>query len=385
MKNYIFLLLLLGGIYYNAVIFNSQSLLFGLYFFIFLMICLFICSVVTAWNIRVDMVMINLVVADAEEVGIRCNVTNSSFLPSGKIKVVVQTESFLERKKKKTAFYVTVPGKGVQSEIGKVSFDAVLSPKMPGKITIQVQKVFVYDFLGILPVPVRKKRYRVKDSVVVLPPKYTASLRQEEEGKRTKHLWDGKKRYVTTEGEMDIFQLRSYQPGDRLRNIHWKMTAKTDEITIFDREEPTGAYVILFFDSRLLPVMKKRGKRYLKKKERTLCKQYMTLCYNAGCNLLDNEIAFYASWFDEEQHDMVRYLVKCSEDWEKVMFKWNCLDQMQEGELETAYFQKYGSGEVVEIFTVTAELSLIDKDGCVLTLAQLQDMSDSYMMQSENK
>ena len=55
---------------------------------------------------------------------------------------------------------------------------------------------------------------------------------------------------------------------------------------------------------------------------------------------------------------------------------------MQEGELETAYFHKYGHSEVIEKFTVNAEPSLIDKNGQVIAIAQLQDLAEEQQTES---
>lgn len=382
MKKLIWMLLLLGAVYYNAVIFNSESLLFFLYVLLFFMLCLLILCAITAGNIRVEMNVTDAVVSKGGEVCVNFCVTNTSRIPSGKVKIVLQTDSYFERKTKKTVFYVTVPGTDGQAKVGKASFGALLQQKMPGKVTIQVKKVYVYDFLGILSVPVRKKNYYIKDSAVVLPKRYMKQLAWDNQNGKTRNIREGQNQYVSLEGEMDIFQLRSYQPGDRLRNIHWKMTAKTNEITVFDREEETGVYAALFFDSRLLPVAEAKGRKYLKKKDRPVCEQYVTLCYNIGCSLLERGIEYYAVWYDEKEQDVVRYHVSSEEDVGKVMLAWNCLDRMQEGELETAYFHKYGHSEVIEKFTVNAEPSLIDKNGQVIAIAQLQDLAEEQQTES---
>lgn len=43
----------------------------------------------------------------------------------------------------------------------------------------------------------------------------------------------------------DLLQLREYQPGDRLKDIHWKLTARTDEIMIKEYDRARDLYYLL--------------------------------------------------------------------------------------------------------------------------------------------
>ena len=46
----------------------------------------------------------------------------------------------------------------------------------------------------------------------------------------------------------EIFQLREYAPGDDLRRIHWKMTAKTDRLIVREASLPLQRSLLVFWD-----------------------------------------------------------------------------------------------------------------------------------------
>ncbi len=49
------------------------------------------------------------------------------------------------------------------------------------------------------------------------------------------------------DGELtnDLLQLREYQPGDRMKDIHWKMTAKTDDLMVKEYDRAADLYYLL--------------------------------------------------------------------------------------------------------------------------------------------
>ncbi|MCR4611120.1 MAG: DUF58 domain-containing protein [Lachnospiraceae bacterium] len=49
----------------------------------------------------------------------------------------------------------------------------------------------------------------------------------------------------------DIKQLREYRSGDRLKDVHWKLTAKTDELMVREYEEIKELYYLI------IPILKK--------------------------------------------------------------------------------------------------------------------------------
>ena len=51
-------------------------------------------------------------------------------------------------------------------------------------------------------------------------------------------------------GFSEVHDLREYRPGDSMRDIHWKLSAKTDELIVREAQEPNRGQVLLTFDLR---------------------------------------------------------------------------------------------------------------------------------------
>ena len=46
----------------------------------------------------------------------------------------------------------------------------------------------------------------------------------------------------------EIFGIRTYQKGDRLQNVHWKLSAKQDELMVKEESLPKSCPVVLFLN-----------------------------------------------------------------------------------------------------------------------------------------
>ena len=49
-------------------------------------------------------------------------------------------------------------------------------------------------------------------------------------------------------GFSEIHDMREYRPGDSMRDIHWKLSAKTDKLIVREAQEPDRRYVLLTLD-----------------------------------------------------------------------------------------------------------------------------------------
>ena len=99
-----------------------------------------------------------------------------------------------------------------------------------GCMTISYDRLFVYDYLGLF-----CRRLRKGDSTCVyIEPKPVACPLPEQLQSRSVSLWRPK----PGGGYSENHDLRHYRPGDDLRNIHWKMSAKTGKLIYREPIEP---------------------------------------------------------------------------------------------------------------------------------------------------
>jgi len=109
-----------------------------------------------------------------------------------------------------------------------------------GILTCSCKGSRVCDYLGLFGLPIRGVGQR---EVLVLPrpvppealPDLTAFAAQQ-------------KRPKPGGGFSEEHELREYRPGDNLRDIHWKLSAKTDRMILREAQEPVRQRVLLTFD-----------------------------------------------------------------------------------------------------------------------------------------
>ena len=96
-------------------------------------------------------------------------------------------------------------------------------------LELSVKKVRIYDFLGLFTLPAS---HSGPACLTVLP-----RLRDPEPKPDTSRLEHPPLRPMAPGTFAEVHELRDYRPGDSLRDVHWKLTAKTDNLVV---REPLG-------------------------------------------------------------------------------------------------------------------------------------------------
>ncbi|MCR5251520.1 MAG: DUF58 domain-containing protein [Lachnospiraceae bacterium] len=146
-----------------------------------------------------------------------------------------------------------------------------------GMFSIHIDEVYATDFLHFYSF---RLPFRYSAELPVLPP--TLELPPITLGKA---LIESEDSEPSPDGDLtqDLLEIREYRPGDRLKDIHWKMTAKTDELSVKEYERARDLYFLLLpelegnFLQRNLSLFFSIGKRLLKEQER-----YRVAIYHSG-------------------------------------------------------------------------------------------------------
>ena len=114
-----------------------------------------------------------------------------------------------------------------------------------GKYELQLKCLRIYDITGLMHVDIR-----IKDTgkLRVMPGMYEVSVVRTEATKNFYGEADTYDEWFPGYDNNEIFQLREYQRGDRLQNVHWKLTAKHEELIIKEHSLPRSCPVVLLLD-----------------------------------------------------------------------------------------------------------------------------------------
>lgn len=153
-------------------------------------------------------------------------------LPQVRVKVVVSTRNVFtaqEKKEKKTWF---CPGGG-----GKLWFSA--PSEHCGLLTGRVLQAWALDSLGLFWLPLRRGGEARQWILPLSQPQELPPLPQEE-APGLRPLPGG--------GPGEDYDPRDYRPGDPLSSIHWKLSAKRDELITRETLETVRPLPLLTFD-----------------------------------------------------------------------------------------------------------------------------------------
>lgn len=155
-------------------------------------------------------------------INLAANNRNGLFCPL--IKVLVYSKNSFCGKSKKTAFkYSGMINKPVNIPLSKIGKDC-------GLVETQTRWLKIYDMLGIFFIPVR---FNTAAEILVIPKTANCS----EEVLTGKQAIIGYKKKAGG-GFSDDYEIREYRDGDNLRNVHWKLSAKNDDLMVREPSLP---------------------------------------------------------------------------------------------------------------------------------------------------
>ena len=111
-----------------------------------------------------------------------------------------------------------------------------------GAIRITAERVWVYDYLGLIGIPVRKK---LPKTLLVRPRQVPVTPPADLE-RFLARSWRPK----PGGGYAENHELRLYRPGDNLNQVHWKLTAKTGKLIIREPMQPDRGLMLLTMNLR---------------------------------------------------------------------------------------------------------------------------------------
>ena len=133
---------------------------------------------------------------------------------------------------------LSVPGKGTSETIFEISSGR------SGKITVTADRARLMDPLGLIGV---KSGSSSSGSFTVLPDIFDV---------RTEYLLresgsfdnDTYSPYKKGRDRSEVFQVREYEEGDSLSQIHWKLSSKTDKLVVKDPSLPLDKSIVVMID-----------------------------------------------------------------------------------------------------------------------------------------
>lgn len=244
---------------------------------------MFIITYITKKCITLEFAVKDKNVAKNVDFPIQLVVTNKSFFPIGKADVKIEYYNIFNDEVSAFDLYLPIQARNSQ----RVTFR--LSSKFCGIIKIKSSCLHIYDPLKIFKF---KAAECINTEVNILPEgheisgivQYTDRVNEES---------DIFSEHRSGDDPSEVFDLREYNPGDKLNRIHWKLSSKKDDFIVKEYSMPIDVPCVLFLDlnsyssnSQKLPVLD------------TVIETFISLSQF----LLDNERGHSVVYFDNSQN-----------------------------------------------------------------------------------
>lgn len=174
-----------------------------------------------------------------EELPITVTVANSGLLSCLRVQADVQCRNLLTGEVTHAAACLPAAGHA------KAQTVCTLRPRHCGKLELTLTALRVYDMFGLVGA---KKPVGLTAPSLVLPDVWPVELTVSE--RRSPDMDSSEySMYHPGNDPSETFALREYLPGDRIKNIHWKLSEKTDHLMVRQLGLPVDDSLLLLLDS----------------------------------------------------------------------------------------------------------------------------------------
>lgn len=143
----------------------------------------------------------------------------------------------------------------------------------------------------------------------------------------------------------ELFDVREFQNGDRLQSVHWKLSARTDELMVKENSLPKACAVAIVADLRGI----KKGRQ---------ADAFMKLLVSLSFSLMDQKCSHYVAWYDTAINDIVRARVDDEEGFYIFLNSFLKIKPDTKNDALFLYEEKYRAEKLVCLLSVDGRLQI---------------------------
>ncbi|HBA62374.1 MAG TPA: hypothetical protein DCZ20_00790 [Lachnospiraceae bacterium] len=174
-----------------------------------------------------------------QDIPVRVTVKNTSRLPLIHFRIWLQMENSFTGEKESYQMEGRTGYRDQQTLL------LMLRARHCGNLKITLKRCWIYDYLFVCKEAVR---LGTSQRIGVLP---QCHLLMVDVTRRTREFLADADEYSDRESgndPSDIYQIREYREQDSIHDIHWKLSAKADELLVKERGKPLGCAVLIWLN-----------------------------------------------------------------------------------------------------------------------------------------
>lgn len=274
---------------YLCIMYDGAASFYLLGFLILLALVLYGSSWYLRAHLRVHLNVQIPVVEKGQEFPVEIWVENTGILPMPKIRLTLLHDSDYVGKPEKKRLILGIGPKKKERQKEKFTM------KYAGRYYFYVTEARVYDVIRLF-----SKKVSVRDDNVfvnVLPT--IREIPVEVDPRTRQHMPDSDEYATDRKGEdvSEIYAIREYRPGDSMKTIHWKLSARMDHWMVKEFSFPQGVQVLL-----LLDLYTASSKNFREEEMDALLGNFSSLSYS----LAGKGVSHVAAWYDDAMGELQR-------------------------------------------------------------------------------
>ena len=176
-----------------------------------------------------------------------------------------------------------------------------------GELHAAISAVTIFDPLGLFQkkVELGHNKQDTETSVIVLPSLNEEKTTPDLSFNTVNEIEEVYSLHKSGDDPSQVFDIREYRPGDRPRQIHWKLTLKQGELMVREFSQPIFNRVTIFIDFNV--------KSYLKD-VLSLVDNMLETALSLSCQLQRHYVQHTIAWFDLRSQDTDSININCEDD-----------------------------------------------------------------------
>ena len=312
--NLFFTLTVISGILYLSIIYGSTATaLSGLAIAAFAVLS-YIYLILAARHVSCTVEAPVAIAVPGEEVNIIVKNTTSGIFSMGRTKYYLRIQNEIGNGRKKI----------------RCREDGIYNMSFPeaGQFQIVVKYIKKYDPSGLLCV---KKKMKKSCKVMVLPEVIPILV----------DLTEGTKNFI---GDADVyddvrpghdpserFGVRPFADGDKIQSVHWKLSAKSDELMVNENSLPKACSAVILIERCAKDMA-----------------EYLKVIASYSFSIMDIKCPHYVAWYSGIKNDIMRIRVDDEESY-YIMLNYLLAEKKmkKESDIVNAYNEKYKSENIL--------------------------------------
>ena len=232
------------------------------------------------------------IVEQGEEMPISIEIQNKSIFPTT-VRVKVFFGFTGEKKKIKQIWKIYVGGKRQEK------FTKSIVAQKCGKMELELGKITVSDWWGGFSF---QRTIGEREKILVMPKPCPINLIVSH---KTKWFPIESEEYAddrSGDDNTEIYEIREYRNGDRMQKVHWKVSAKQDDLYIKEYSYPLGAGVLILLEG----TKSERGRKQN-------IPQFLQGVISLSMAMVDKKCPHYIAWQKKDEQFIQRRLIKDEE------------------------------------------------------------------------